>query len=236
MLDMRKLFYHCWNIICLIGMIIEILWFISGSIITLYLIYNGFVEENLKWLNYIKFYILLVILPIVIYEIIISLLSWFFWNNFFGYLQLPQKKIQRSMIFKNLFSMAKSTNKAVEEDDARWKKELDLEIGKLSKSDVNYKKKVWFYEQFYIFITDRTMAHPNPGVSEDQEYNWTFPVEIEINNDKEWFHASHPEEIQSRLIRYKDLYVQGKMNVYEYCKERESIQKDDDQFRHLFRY
>ena len=130
---MKKLFYYFWNIICFIGMTAEILWFIGGTIFTLYAIYNGFVEENLEWFNYIKFYTLLVIIPIVIYEIIISLLGWFLWNNFFGSLQLPQKKIKRGMIFKNLFAMAKSTNKAVEEDDVRWKRELDLEIGKLSK-------------------------------------------------------------------------------------------------------
>ena len=87
-----------------------------------------------------------------------------------------------------------------------------------------------------MFITDRTMAHPNPGIREDQEYKWTLPESIEVDNNNKWFHTSHPEEIISRLIRYKDLYVQGQMNVYEYCKERENIQKEDDQFRHLFRY
>ena len=47
--------------------------------------------------------------------------------------KLQQKKKGGSM-FKNLFRMAKSTNKAVEEDDARWRRELDIQIGNLNKS------------------------------------------------------------------------------------------------------
>ena len=63
------------------------------------------------------------------------------------------------------------------------------------------------------------MAHPNPGIREDQEYKWTLPEKIIVNNDMEWFHSSHSSELKSRLNRYKDLYVQDKISVYEYCKE-----------------
>jgi len=80
------------------------------------------------------------------------------------------------------------------------------------------------------------MAHPNPGIAEDKEYKWTYPAEITIDNNKNWFHSSHNEDLTNRLNRYKDLYLEKKITVYEYCKERENIQKEDDQFRHLFRY
>ena len=235
---MGKFFYSIWSIIAFIGMVLEIIWFFGGTGIVIYFIYLGFVEGNLEWSSYIKFYFIFIVIPIVIYEVVISLLSWFLWNTFFGALQLPQKN-KRGSMFKNLFAMGKSTNKAVEEDDARWRRELDIEIGKLDKNDTfyhTYDEQVWFYEQFYLFITDRTMAHPNPGIREDQEYKWTLPNKITINNDNEWFHSAHNPELIARLNRYKDLYVEGKINVYEYCKERANIQKEDDQFRHLFRY
>ena len=80
------------------------------------------------------------------------------------------------------------------------------------------------------------MAHPNPGIRKDQEYKWTLPDKITINNDKEWFHSAHSHELKARLNRYKDMYVQEKISIYEYCKERENIQKEDNQCRHLFRY
>ena len=137
---------------------------------------------------------------------------------------------------KNLFRMNASTNKIIEDDDARWRRELDIEIGKNDTFYHTYDEQVWFYEQFYLFITDRTMAHHNPGIREDQEYKWTLPNKITINNDNEWFHSAHNPELIARLNRYKDLYVEGKINVYEYCKERANIQKEDDQFKHLFRY
>ena len=135
--------------------------------------------------------------------------------------------------------MRKSTNEAVKKDDERWRKELDNVIGSLFKNEEikpSYSEKVWFFEQFYIFITDRTMAHPNPGVSEDEEYKWTYPEEITIDNNKNWFHSSHNEDLTNRLNRYKDLYLEKKISVYEYCKERENIQKEDSNFSHLFRY
>ena len=43
-------------------------------------------------------------------------------------------------------------------------------------------------------------------------------------------------EVKGLGIRVNELYVQGRISVYEYCKERENIQKEDSQFRHLFRY
>ncbi len=157
-----------------------------------------------------------------------SLLKKFFRNLF--------KKL--FSFLKNLFRMNASTNKIIEDDDARWRRELDTAIGKLENDDTAYpsfEKKVWFYEQFYLFITDRTMAHPNPGIREDQEYNWTHPDIIRINNDKEWFHSLHNDELKYRLNCCKDLYIKGKISIDEYCKERESIQKEDNHFRSHFR-
>jgi len=157
-----------------------------------------------------------------------SLLKKFFRNLF--------KKL--FSFLKNLFRMNASTNKIIEDDDARWRRELDTAIGKLENDDIAYpsfEEKVWFYEQFYLFITDRTMAHPNPGIREDQEYNWMHPDIIRINNDREWFHPSHSDELKYRLNCCKDLYVQGKISIDEYCKERESIQKEDNNFRSHFR-
>lgn len=142
-------------------------------------------------------------------------------------------------LFKNLGSMPKSTNEWVKKDDERWRRELDNVIGSLFKNEEinpSYSEKVWFFEQFYLFITDRTMAHPNPGIAEDKEYKWTYPAEITIDNNKNWFHSSHNEDLTNRLNRYKDLYLEKKITVYEYCKERDNIQKEDEQFKHLFRY
>ena len=76
-------------------------------------------------------------------------------------------------MFKNLFAMGKSTNKAVEEDDARWRRELDIEIGKLDKNDTfyhTYDEQVWFYEQFYLFITDRTFSAKYVGVTISEDF------------------------------------------------------------------
>ena len=100
---MAKLFYYLWSAIAFIGMIIEIIWFLGGTGFVLYAIYNGFTEGNLEWSSYIKFYFIFVVIPIVIYEVVISLLSWFLWNTFFGALQFPQKK-KRGSMFKNLFT------------------------------------------------------------------------------------------------------------------------------------
>jgi len=139
---------------------------------------------------------------------------------------------------KNLFRMDASINKAIEEDDSRWRRELNTAIAKLEKDNAPYpsfEEKVWFYDQFYLFITDRTMAHPNPGMFEDQEYNWTHPDIIRINNDREWFHPSHSDELKYRLNCCKDLYVQGKISIDEYFKKRMNIQKEDNQFRWHFR-
>ena len=239
---MIKIIYILWSVICIVGALLEIFWFLIGSGIFLYSFYNGFLAGNIQWLALIKFYSLLVILPIIIYEIVISFIAWFLWQNYFGALQVPLKERRGSMLknlFKNLFSMAKSTNRAVEDANERWRRELDNIIGSLNKSEneqPSYSEKVWFFEQFYIFITDRTMAHPNPGIREDEEYKWTHPDEIIIDDNKNWFYPSHNEDLTNRLNRYKVLYLEKKISVYEYCKERENIQKEDINFRSHFRY
>ena len=141
-------------------------------------------------------------------------------------------------MFKNLFRMDAPTDKTINEEGARWRGELNTAISNLENDDMpypSYEEKIWFYEQFYLFITDRTMAHPNPGIREDQEYNWTHPDIIRINNDRDWFHSSHSDDLTCRLNHCKDLYVQGEISVDEYCKERENIQKEDNNFRWHFR-
>ena len=105
--NMIKIIYILWSVICIVGALLEIFWFLIGSGIFLYSFYNGFLAGNIQWLALIKFYVLLVIVPIIIYEIIISLISWLLWQNYFGALQLPQKGGGGSMLknlFKNLFS------------------------------------------------------------------------------------------------------------------------------------
>ena len=67
-------------------------------------------------------------------------------------------------------------------------------------------------------------------------YKWTHPDEIIIDDNKNWFYPSHNEDLTNRLNRYKVLYLEKKISVYEYCKERENIQKEDINFRSHFRY
>ena len=71
---MVKIIYFLWWGICIVGAVLEIFWFLLGSGISLYSFYNGFLAGDIQWLALIKFYVLLVIVPIIIYEIIISLI------------------------------------------------------------------------------------------------------------------------------------------------------------------
>ena len=137
---------------------------------------------------------------------------------------------------KNLFAMGKNVNSAVIDDDKRWKTELNLVTSQLDQEDPLYKEKLWFYNQFYLFITDRTMVHPNPGIQEDEEYKWTIPDNIIIDNGRDWFHPAHSAELIFQLNECKDKYLQGKISIDQYCQEREELQKKDVQFIHLFRY
>ena len=139
-------------------------------------------------------------------------------------------------IVKNLFSMDKNLNHGVIEDDKRWKTELNLVVSQLDSNDPKYTEKVWFFNQFYLFITDRTMAHPNPGIREDEEYKWTLPDNILIDNDKSWFHSTHSEELILKLNACKKKYLNGQINIDQYYNEREILQKSDNRFNHLFRY
>ena len=86
-------------------------------------------------------------------------------------------------IVKNLFAMGKNVNSSVIDDDKRWKTEINLVTSQLDQEDPLYREKLWFYNQFYLFITHRTMVHPNPGIQEDEEYKWTIQDNIIIDND-----------------------------------------------------
>lgn len=63
-------------------------------------------------------------------------------------------------------------------DEMDWAKRAVEEIEALDKNDSGYEDKKWFFEQVFLFYSDRTMHHPNPGITLGQTYDWDLPADI----------------------------------------------------------
>ena len=83
------------------------------------------------------------------------------------------------------------------------------------------------YLSFIILFSTITNLYSNDLYFKDSHYNNISNDSLELELEK----TQYP-----KFLTKEYFYLDKKISVYDYCKERENIQKEDEQFRHLFRY
>lgn len=140
--------------------------------------------------------------------------------------------------------------------DMEWATRATEEIEALDRNDPNYEDKKWFVEQIFLFATDRTMHHPNPGIPEDKKIDWKIPEEIDrssfiVEDETEENNPyMHPLMIQCKISgnlgdekqlgMYEDLsnaveeYKKGEISFLDFYIVREMVYREIPNFSRLY--
>ena len=141
--------------------------------------------------------------------------------------------------------------------DMEWATRATEEIEALDRNDPQYEDKKWFLEQIFLFATDRTMHHPNPGIPEDKKIDWKIPTVIDrskfvVEDDEEGEKNPymHPLMItckvfgnlgdEKQLAMYEDLsnaveeYMKGEISFLDFYVVREMVYREIPNFARLY--
>jgi hypothetical protein len=141
-------------------------------------------------------------------------------------------------------------------DEMSWATRATNEIAALDKKDLYYEDKKWFFEQVFLFYSDRTMHHPNPGITLGEIYDWKLPEKIDhskfiyehkAQEQNPYMHPwllkseimgklgdEHSKTLHEEINNAAEEYKRGEISFLDYYFVRESVYRQIPEWTHLY--